>query len=78
MTEITRVLQAVCENPNGTIGPEDKLGAFEGWDSMRAVNFQLELESVFGVDLSDVEITGDSTVAEVEQILRSKGAHTGA
>lgn len=40
---------------------------------MRAVSFQLELESLFSVDLSEAAITGSFTLSDVAAILRSKG-----
>ena len=40
---------------------------------MRAINFQMEVESAFDVDLSDVQITGSSTLGEVAALLQQKG-----
>ncbi len=74
MTRVLTVLESVCEGGgSGGVTPETALHELKGWDSMRAVNFQLELESVFSVDLSDEVITGKMTVAEVCRLLERKG-----
>jgi acyl carrier protein len=49
------------------------LGSFEGWDSMNAVTFTMELERVFEVDLGGVILTADQTLGEVVDLLRQKG-----
>ncbi len=50
------------------------LGDLDGWDSMNAVNLTLELESAFGMELAGVILTADQTIADVLELLRSRGA----
>jgi acyl carrier protein len=45
------------------------------WDSMNSVSFGMELESSFGIDLSDVVFTTDNKISDVISVLRSKGVN---
>ncbi len=46
-----------------------RLGAIEGWDSMNAVTFTMEVEQAFEVQLGDTIFTRDQTIAQVLQVL---------
>jgi len=46
-----------------------RLGAIDGWDSMNAVTFTMEVEQAFEVSLGETIFTRDQTIAEVLQIL---------
>ena len=72
MIRLQSALKEVCEC-DLSIRSNMPLGDIEGWDSMRAVNYQLALESIFSVDLSDVLILGESTLSDVAELLRQKG-----
>jgi acyl carrier protein len=74
VNRILRALQAATGEENLALQQDLPLKQLEGWDSMRAVNFQLELEQEFGVDLSDAEITGASTLADIATMLRARKA----
>ncbi len=54
--------------------PDRPLQEIDGFDSMSAVNFTLELEGAFGVDLVGVILSGEQTLADVVALLRDKGA----
>jgi acyl carrier protein len=73
MKKLSEILCSVCECAEAEIPPDQPLRSTEGWDSMRAINFQMEVESAFDVDLSDVQITGSSTLGEVAALLQQKG-----
>jgi acyl carrier protein len=74
MNRLFGVLHAVCEESGDAPVPLDtRLKELPGWDSMRAVNFQLELESAFSVDLSAETIVGSATLGEIVQLLERKG-----
>ena len=45
------------------------------WDSMNSINFQIELESLLDIDLSDVVLTADNKISDVISVLRSKGVN---
>ncbi len=49
------------------------LDSIPNWDSMVSVDFQLELESAFGINLSDIQFNGKSTISDMKIILRNKG-----
>jgi acyl carrier protein len=73
MNRILRALNAVTDTEVTDVNPDAPLKQIDGWDSMRAVNFQMELEQEFGVDLSSEQITGNSTIGDVVSLLRAKG-----
>jgi acyl carrier protein len=77
MDRILRALNAVTDTEVTDINPDAPLKELDGWDSMRAINFQMELEQEFGVDLSSEQITGNSTIGEVTGMLLSKGVGIG-
>jgi acyl carrier protein len=56
--------------------PELPLGDIDGWDSMNAVTFTMELERLFEVDLGGVFLTADQTVAAVLALLHDKGVRS--
>ncbi len=52
-----------------------KLGDIPDWDSMNSVNLQMELESVFDVNLSEVILEEEHKVLDLLAILRTAGAN---
>lgn len=66
------LVEVFGEVPAG-LGPGLQLGDVAGWDSMNAVNFTMEIEQVFGVDLEGAIFTADQTVGDVVSLLREKG-----
>jgi acyl carrier protein len=44
------------------------------WDSMNTVTLILFLEEAYGVSLTDIEFTRDTSVADAVSVLKSKGA----
>jgi acyl carrier protein len=74
VNRILRALQAATGEETQALQQDLPLKQLAGWDSMRAVNFQLELEQEFGVDLSDAGITGASTLADIATLLRARKA----
>jgi acyl carrier protein len=73
LERLLSALRTVCDVPGQQLPLDTPLNSLDGWDSMRAVNFQLELESTFSIDLSDAEITGSTTWAEVIELVESRG-----
>ena len=43
------------------------------WDSMRHVMLMTELETTYGIELSDKEMTDTVSVAKIRTLLRSRG-----
>ncbi len=76
MIKLIELARSVCECPDAQIRPNQPLREVPGWDSMRAVNFQMELESAYGVDLSDALITGSSSLDQIVEVLHTKGVST--
>ena len=73
MTRIQDTLKTICERDDLQVAGDTPFRDLPGWDSMRAVTFQVELEATFSVDLSDAMIIGSSTLNGVAGILREKG-----
>jgi acyl carrier protein len=73
MTKLQSVLTEVCELDGMPVAATVPFGEIAGWDSMRAVTFQVELERLFGVDLSDTMIPASWTLDELAGILEQKG-----
>ena len=44
----------------------------EGYDSMEHVQFLLELEGLFGVEISDTEVLRNHTIQEVVEVVQKK------
>ena len=59
----------------GMFNADMKLGDITDWDSMNSVNLQMELESIFDVDLSDTILMEKHKISDVIDILRSAGAN---
>lgn len=74
MVRVESALKEICERDDLQLQMDMPLREIEGWDSMRAVTFQVELERIFSVDLSDETISGSSTLADVAEILKRRGA----
>lgn len=73
MTKLQSVLSDVCELDGRGVAADVPFREIAGWDSMRAVTFQVELERLFGVDLSDTMIPANWTLDELAGVLRQKG-----
>jgi acyl carrier protein len=57
------------------LSQELRLGEIEGWDSMSAVSFSLELETLFHVKIGDNYFRSDQTLKDVIAFLSSQGVH---
>ena len=75
MDRIKQALKNVFEEFSEEFFNENMLlGDIPDWDSMNSVNFQIELESVFGVDLSDIVLKEEYKISDLLIILRKAGA----
>jgi acyl carrier protein len=74
MEKLIAVIKSIFEDFNEEDFREDMaLEEIDGWDSMNSVNFELELESSFGIDLSDVIFTAEEKISDVILVLKTKG-----
>jgi acyl carrier protein len=53
--------------PNGT-----PLADIDGWDSLKGVRLVLRLQEIVGRELSEDDIVGLQSIADVERILQSR------
>ncbi len=79
LTETTKgklavVLDEVFGLPADGLRADLRLEDVEGWDSMNSINFTMELENGFGVDLEGVILSGEQTIGEVVALLKENGA----
>jgi len=71
MNNIIKVLLTVFPELRETdITPDLSLDNIPGWDSMNAINLQLELESIYKIDLSREALPGEMTVAQLENRIK--------
>lgn len=72
---ITAIKSAFEEFDESEFRLDMLLDEIPDWDSMSSINFQLELQNMFGVKFpEDVAFTGDQKISEVIEILRKQGA----
>ena len=72
---ITAIKSAFEEFDESEFRSDMLLDEIPDWDSMSSINFQLELQNMFEVNLEDVVFTGDHKISEVIEILRKQGAN---
>ena len=74
MKRIKEALIAVFEDFDESMFNDNlMLGDIPGWDSMNSVNFQIELESIFNIDLSEIIFEEKHKITDVINILKSIG-----
>ena len=64
IAEIVR--KANLAEPNGTL-----LADIDGWDSLKGVRLVLRLQEIVGRELSEDDIVGLQSIADVERVLQS-------
>lgn len=60
------VRKANLTEPNGTL-----LADIDGWDSLKGVRLVLRLQEIVGRELSEDDIVGLQSIADVERFLQS-------
>jgi len=74
MRPIVKILEAVIDGADAAaIGSDTVLKTIPGWDSMNAINFLLELEVDYAVDLSGLDLSQLSTFGQICDYLRTAG-----
>ena len=59
--------------PPADIGETSEMGNTKKWDSLRHVMLMTELESNFGIELTDQEMTEATSVAKIREVLTGHG-----
>ncbi len=57
----------------GTLAPNTQLGLLPGWDSMNAINLQIELEALTGRPDLELVLTPDMTLTDLASALKKRG-----
>ena len=74
MRPIVKILEAVIDGADATaIDSDTVLESIPGWDSMNAINFLLELEVDYAVDLSGLDLSQLATFGQICDYLRTAG-----
>jgi acyl carrier protein len=60
------VRQANLTEPSGTL-----LADIDGWDSLKGVRLVVRLQEIVGRELSEDDIAGLQSIADVERVLQS-------
>jgi acyl carrier protein len=69
-----RKLVSEISRKNIVISSKDTLLAdIDGWDSLKGVRLVLRLQEIVGRDLSENDIAGLQSIADVEKVLQSTG-----
>jgi acyl carrier protein len=74
--QLTTALVAVFRRAPANLGPDLRLGAIDGWDSMNSLSLILELERAFDVNLGETTLRADQTIADVLTAIRECAAAT--
>lgn len=67
------LISEIARNNVVTSSKEARLADLDGWDSLKGVRLVLRLQEIVGRDLSEDDIAGLQSLADVERILQSAG-----
>jgi hypothetical protein len=71
---IIKAIQTALSVPeNFPLLDETKLGTIPGWDSMVAINVQMELEALSGKNELNIRLTDQMTISDVAEQLKGLG-----
>jgi acyl carrier protein len=65
MNEIYASVLAVFPAFKRELSPKTRLAEIDGWDSMNAINLQMELEQQSGIAELNLKLTDQTTLAEI-------------
>jgi acyl carrier protein len=67
--KVTDLLSSVMQRPVSPLPSATALAEIPGWDSIMMVRLMLSLEETLGRELTEREIEGVATIANVEQLM---------
>jgi acyl carrier protein len=59
--------------PPADIGETSDMSTTKKWDSLRHVMLMTELETSYGIELTDEEMTEATSVAKIRDVLKGRG-----
>ena len=74
MDKLTACVSSVFRRFQGSLGDDMVLGDIPDFDSMMSVTLQMEIETAFGVDLSDSVLASDMRVSELRKLIEERAA----
>lgn len=74
LNQVKKVLEEAINVDPAAVVPEARLSEDLEIDSLAAVELSLELENVFGIEISDEELASLATVQDILDLLASKQA----
>jgi acyl carrier protein len=74
MAEVLAAFRSVLEDPTLELGVDTLLEDIQGWDSMRQITLEVELEFRFGTELDLRRMETAATVGDFVRAIGSKSA----
>lgn len=71
-TRVKEIAEALFGVPSGEINRETSPDDVETWDSLQHLTLVLELERVFGVQMTPEEITGMLSIGAIVKMMEEK------
>lgn len=68
-----KLVSEIARKAISTSSKDTLLADIDGWDSLKGVRLVLRLQEIVGRELSEDDIAGLQSVADVEQVLQSTG-----
>ena len=79
MKPIAKILESVIQGADAAaLRPDTILKTIPGWDSMNAINFLLEVESNYSIDLSQLDLSKLATFGQLCDSLSALGVPASA
>jgi len=64
------LISSILGSPVSSLAPESPLHAIRGWDSLMMVSLVVRIEELIGRELTETELDGLRTVADIQQFVK--------
>jgi len=71
--ELSALMSEVLRTTRDRITPELAIHKIDTWNSLTHIELVVTIEERFGIQLTEDEIVGMTTVGEIQRILRARG-----
>lgn len=73
INKLREIFVEVFDDPTFQLTPETPLKFIKNWDSLNLIGLALSIEKAFSIKLSAVEVTSIQKIADIIELLESKG-----